>query len=236
MSRVLAAVILCSLLLIVPLEGAVSCGAYECVPGVENLGRGYDLVKGELKLANVVDLETPLSTVTYTSPYKNKTYGIPPVVNVVNTPSYDVDSELFRSSVDFASHKFVFFFCFFFFGCCSSCCALALDSSLTFSSYSSLFFFFLIAFFFFFFFFFFFRSLEVGVVFGADWDAGSLALDVGVQKVTDVLKTGDSVVTFTRELQVINLSFPFSPLFSPFLIPFSPFRVFTLLNLLPMTN
>jgi hypothetical protein len=83
----------------------LTCGNYPCVPGVENLGRGFDCVYGMVKEVNVVELDVSGSKRTYTNPYHGTVYGIPPTVAMANTPEYEIDSATFRSSVSFATTK-----------------------------------------------------------------------------------------------------------------------------------
>jgi hypothetical protein len=81
---------------------SLECGGLPCVPGVENLGRGFDVIRGEVLEANVVDLEVALSVVNWTNPFSSVVYGVPPAVQLLDNSGFSLESAVFRSSVEYA--------------------------------------------------------------------------------------------------------------------------------------
>ena len=88
-------------------SAALVCGPNDCVPGIENLGMGFDVVTGQMKKASVVDLKESAPAGTWTNPYKGTQYGIPGATRMSMAPAYDVDSVTFRSSVAYANSRYL---------------------------------------------------------------------------------------------------------------------------------
>ena len=71
------------------------CGLYNCIPGLQAVGYGFDIVKGSTVNLPVMDTSQN-GYEPWTNPYNNVTYGVPTKLALLDAPEFTTNTFVFR--------------------------------------------------------------------------------------------------------------------------------------------